>query len=208
MERAVISCEDYTIFKVGTERLHDLANFVVTENYNHHSSEYLPEVVRREVEDVYNEELVYSNNSFCFIVRDRNGKMIGSIRVFKWDKQTLIPMQKIFHISPLETVGDRRAASFWHIGRFAIKSSVGFSTVTLFKQLMTLAVSPIMRDNDSYMIAETDVHLLKVMNALGIKTRKIGKSVTYLASETIPICSAKEELVDFYRRCSTLLQAS
>jgi hypothetical protein len=58
------------------------------------------------------------------------------------------------------------------------------------------------------MIAETDVHLLKVMNALGIKTRKIGKSVTYLASETIPICSAKEELVDFYRRCSTLLQAS
>lgn len=109
-------------------------------------------------------------------------------------------MQKIFHISPLETVGDRRAASFWHIRRFAIKSSVGFSTVILFKQLMTLAVSPIMRYNDSYMIAETDVHLLKVINALGLKTRKIGKSVTYLASGPIPICSAKEELVDFYRR--------
>lgn len=208
MERAVISCKDYTIFRVGTERLHDVAKFVVTENYNHHSSVSIPGIIRHKVEEVYNEELVYSNNSFCYIVRDNNGKMIGSIRVFKWDKHTPIPMQKIFNISPLETVGNKRAASFWHIGRFAIHSSVSFSTIILFKQLMTLAVSPIIRDNDSYMIAETDVHLLKVMNALGMKTRKIGSPLVYLESETIPIYSSKNGLIDFYKRHYPLISLS
>ncbi len=208
MEKAVISCKDYTIFRVGTDRLHDVASFVVTENYNHHSSDPLPETVLQEIEDIYKEELSYSGCSEYFIVRDNCGKMIGSIRVFRWDKVTPTPMQKIFHISPLEKVGNNPGISFWHIGRFAIDSTSGFSTVTLFKQLMALAVEPIMRDDDSYMIAETDSHLLRVMNALGIETRRIGNPLIYLASETIPVCASKKGLTRFYKRCYPLLVAS
>lgn len=208
MEKAVISCKDYTIFRVGIDQLHDVASFVVTENYNHHSSGLLPESAMQDIEDIYNEEFSYSKDSFCFIVRNRKGKMIGSIRVFKWDKQTPIPMQKIFHISPLDKVSNSPNTSFWHIGRFAIDSSVGFSTVTLFKQLMTLAVDPILREEDGYMIAETDSHLLRVMNALGIETKQIGNPLIYLASETIPIYSSKSGLTNFYKRCYPLLCAS
>lgn len=208
MEKAVISCKDYTIYRVGIDQLRDVANFVVTENYNHHSSGLLPESAMQDIEDIYNEEFSYSKDSFCFIVRNREGKMIGSIRVFKWDKQTPIPMQKIFHISPLEKVSDSPDTSFWHIGRFAIDSSAGFSTVTLFKQLMTLAVDPILREEDGYMIAETDSHLLRVMNALGIETKQIGNPLIYLASETIPIYSSKRGLTNFYKRCYPLLCAS
>jgi len=208
MEKVVWSCNDYSIFRVGTDRLHDVASFVVTENYNHHSSGSLPDTIIQEIEDIYHEELSYSKDSFCFIVRDKNRKIIGSIRVFKWDKQTPTPMQKIFHISPLEKVSNKTDTSFWHIGRFAIDSSAGFSTVTLFKQLMTLAVAPILREKNSYMIAETDGHLLRVMNALGIETLQIGNPLIYLASETIPICSSKKGLTNFYQRYCTLLQAS
>lgn len=208
MEKAVISCKDYTIFRVGIDQLRDVASFVVTENYNHHSSGTLPDSAMQEIEDIYNEELSYSKDSFYFIGRDKKGKMIGSIRVFKWDKQTPIPMQKIFHISPLGKVNDTPNTSLWHIGRFAINSSVGFSTVTLFKQLMTLAVDPILREEDSCMIAETDSHLLRVMNALGIETVRIGNPLIYLASETIPVYSSKGGLLTFYKRHYPLLCAS
>jgi hypothetical protein len=208
MEKVVWSCNDYSIFRVGTDRLHDVASFVVTENYNHHSSDYSPDSFMQEIEDIYKEELSYSKESFYFIVRDKNGKMIGCIRVFKWDKQTPTPMQKIFHISPLEKVCNDPDTSFWHIGRFAIDSSTGFSTVKLFKQLMILAVAPILHENDSYMIAETDSHLLRVMNLLGIETRQIGEPMIYLASETIPVYSSKLGLTRFYQRCQSLLVAA
>ena len=83
-------------------------------------------------------------------------------------------MQKIFHISPLEKVTYTPQTSFLHIGRFAIDSTSGLSTITMFKQLMTLALAPILREDDSYMIAETDSHLLRVMNLLGIDTSDRG----------------------------------
>ena len=133
--------------------------------------------------------------------------MIGCIRVFKWDKLTPTPMQKIFHISPLEKVGYTPATSFWHIGRFAIDSTSDFPTVKLFKQLMTLAIAPILQEDDGYMIAETDSHLLRVMSALGIETKQIGNPLIYLASETIPVCSNRKGLIKFYQKCYPLLSA-
>lgn len=208
MEKEVWSCNDYSIYRVGTDRLHDVAQFVVTQNYSHHSSEPIPGTAHQEIEEIYREELSYSEESAYFIVRDKKGKMIGSIRVFRWDKRTPTPMQKIFNISPLEKVESTPKTSFWHIGRFAIDSTSGFSTVTLFKQLMTLAVAPILREEDSYMIAETDSHLLKVMNALGIETQQLGEPLIYLASETIPVYSCRNGLTKFYKRCSRLLAAS
>lgn len=207
MEKMIWSCNDYSIIKVGADRLHDIARFVVTQNYNHHSSEPIPAAARQEIDNIYHEELSYADHSTYFIVLDKDSKMIGSIRVFKWDKITPTPMQKVFHISPLEKVEYTAQTSFWHIGRFAIDSASGFSTVKMFKQLMTLAVAPILHDEDSYMIAETDSHLLRVMNALGIETRQIGNPLIYLASETIPICSSKSGLTKFYQRFYPLIAA-
>jgi N-acyl-L-homoserine lactone synthetase len=208
MEKVIWSCNDYSILRVDANRLHDVAQFVVTQNYNHHSPESIPDTAQQEIDEIYLEELSYSINSSCFIVRNNDGIIVGSIRVFRWDKKTPTPMEKIFHISPLEKVQDTPQTSFWHIGRFAIDSKSGFSTITLFKQLMILAVAPILREDDSYMIAETDSHLLKVMNALGIETQKIGNPLNYLASETIPICSNKKGLIKFYQRCYPLIAPS
>lgn len=200
MEKTVFSCINYTISRVGIDRLHDVARFVVTENYIHHSTINFPDTIQVEIDEIYQEELTYRENSEYYIVRDKAKKMIGCIRVFRWDKHTPTPMEKVFHISPLEKIGNSQKNSFWHIGRFAINSSLGFSSLTLFKQLMAIAVAPIMRNQDSYMIAETDCRLLKIMNALGIKTQTLGQPLVYLASETIPICSSKDDLSEFYSR--------
>lgn len=198
MEKVILKCNDYSIIEVGLERLYDIASFIVNENYNHHSIDGIPHNINDEIDNIYDDEVIYSPNALYYVVIDKGGKMIGSIRTFKWDKSIKTPMEKIFNISPLEKIENSSTTSFWHIGRFVINSKVDFSTIKLFKQLMILAITPIVNDNDSYMLAETDSHLLRVMNSLGIETIQLGQSEMYLASETIPICSSRKGLLHFY----------
>lgn len=205
MESIIWSNTDYSIFRVDAELLYTMASFVVMENYNHHSSSVMNNTVKYEIDKIYMEELLYVNYSRYYIVRDKKGKMVGCIRVFKWDKKTPTPMQRVFHICPLTSVENNMEASFWHIGRFAISAASEFSTIILFKQLMALAITPILQEKNSYMIAETDRHLLRVMNMLGIETRQLATSMTYLASETIPICASRQGLTKFYKKYSNLI---
>ena len=69
---------------------------------------------------------------------------------------------------------------------------------------MALAVQPIVGDNDSYMVAEIDSKLLKVMNALGFVTEQLGEPIYYLTSETVPIYSSKQGIMGFYSKYSYL----
>lgn len=166
------------------------------------------ESLKEEIYSIYQEELQYIDSSIIFIVRNAIGRIIGSIRVFKWDRKTILPLEKIFGINPLMAIHSESDYSYWHIGRFAVDSFAGIPTITLFKQLMVYAVHPIVCDTKSYMIAETDSKLLKVMNALGIETIQMGQSINYLASETVPICSSKNGLMFFYKHYENLYQAS
>ncbi len=168
MEEIIWTCSRYTIIKAGRERLYDVIKFVVAQNYIHHSLGIIPKSVYEEIEKIHLEELSYSDDPFCFIVKNYEGEIIGSIRVYRWDKSTLTPMHKIFNISPLEKIKADPDCTFWHIGRFAIDKSKGFPTITLFKQLMNLAIAPICNDKNGYMLAEIDSHLLKVIRSLGI----------------------------------------
>lgn len=209
MEKLVYANGLYNIGQL-TERkcLQELAEFVVKENYKHHVGNLPYECIKDEINSVYQEELQYIDNSTIFVVRDNTGRIVGSIRVFKWDRKKILPIQKIFGINPLESIHAESDYSYWHIGRFAIDSFAGIPTITLFKQLMVYAVYPVVCDTKSYMIAETDSKLLKVMNALGIKTVQMGHSVNYLASETIPVYSSKNGLLLFYKHYNNLCQVS
>lgn len=208
MKKLVYTNATYQIWQLGKESLHTLAEFVVKENYKHHTGSLSSEHICNEIEAVYQEELLYADNSQIFMVYDKGGKVIGSIRVFKWDRKQILPIQKIFGVNPLKVIHSEAEYNYWHIGRFAIDSFAGISTITLFKQLMVYAVHPIVYDDKSYMIAETDTKLLKVMNALGIETTRLGDSMYYLASETIPVCSSKQGLSSFYAHYRKLCQAS
>ena len=205
MKQIIWSCKDYDIISADSDCLYDMVTFVVNENYSHHSSVGMPSNNKHEINDIYQEELAFVSSSRYYIVYDNNKRIVGSIRVFKWDCNKVIPMQVIFNVFPCEKIESSPSAAFWHIGRFAIDSNVEFSTITLFKQLMVLAISPIVSEAGSYMLAETDSHLLRVMNALGIQTRQLGNPMMYLSSETVPIYSSYEGLSEFYDRYKRLL---
>ncbi len=207
MEKQVYANGVYEILQLGKEHLYELAEFVVRENYKHHAGVADSEELEKEISKVYKEELSYSVNSYIYVVRSAEGKLIGSIRVFKWDKDKPLPIEKIFGINPLQSIHSEPIYEYWHVGRFAIDSFSGMPTLTLFKQLMVYAVYPIVCDDNSYMIAETDSKLLRVMNALGIRTRQLGDSLDYLASETVPICSSKEDIMPFYNHYNRLVNA-
>lgn len=207
MEKLIYSNAQYNIWQLtGKECLQELAEFVVEENYKHHIGKFSHDSIKNEIYSICQEEFQYINTSIIFVARNKANKIIGSIRVFKWDKKKILPLQKIFGINPLMAIHSESDYNYWHIGRFAIDSFAGIPTITLFKQLMVYAVHPIICDDKSYMIAETDSKLLKVMNALNIKTTQLGCPVNYLASETIPVCSSKSGLQSFYNRYRRLCQ--
>lgn len=209
MEKKVASFKEYEIFMADKSCLNEIANFVVRENYSHHMSSFTEKEVNEDIKSVLEEEeYLYDNKSQIYIARDSLGNMIGCIRSFHWDKRKILPIEKIYGINPLNAIHRESKYSFWHIGRFAVAKDSGISTLTLFKRLMALAVKPIVEDKYSYMIAEIDSKLLKVMKVLGFGTRQIGKSIDYLTSETVPVCSSKRGLMGFFSRYGELCKAA
>ncbi|MGH1518491.1 hypothetical protein [Chryseobacterium sp. JK1] len=179
------------------EQLTELAKFVVEENFNHHSENSMPSMeIQDDVQEIYDEELSYFNNSEIFVAKDNTGNIQGSIRVIRWDYKSKLPIQKLFNINPLDMSFSQNVSSIWHIGRFATNKKN--KDRTLFKKLMMYALTPICKDENSIAFAECDSKLLRVMNLMGIKTDIIGDSINYLGSETIPVSMNYDGLKGFY----------
>ena len=209
MEKQIATFKDYAIFMADKTSLLEIAQFVVRENYSHHLSSFTEKEINEDIKSVLEEEeYLYDNKSQIYIARDSFGNMIGCIRSFHWDKHKTLPIEKIYGINPLNVIHQESKYSFWHIGRFAVAKDSRISTLTLFKRLMALAVKPIVEDKYSYMIAEIDSKLLKVMKVLGFGTRQIGKSIDYLTSETVPVCSSKRGIKGFFSKYGKLCKAA
>jgi hypothetical protein len=208
MEKKVASFEKYEIFLADQLCLDEISRFIVKENYVHHLKTKSEPRLDADIFDVFTEEnYLYSPNSKIYIARTYKGQIIGCIRSFRWDKQKILPIEKIYGINPLRAIHEGEKCNFWHIGRFAVTKLSRITTITLFKQLMVLAVKPIVEDKDSCLIAEVDSKLLKVANALGLDTCQVGQPINYLASETIPIFASKKGVSKFYSKYSYLLDA-
>lgn len=73
MEQFITAGKGYTIYESDDAVLYELAEFVVRQNYRHHSG--LNSVIpREEVEHVYNEEKGLINQSRILIARNEYGK--------------------------------------------------------------------------------------------------------------------------------------
>ena len=95
MKNLIYSNGLYAICQLDKKNLYELAEFVVRENYKHHDGDFSTESIREEIHAVYQEELQYFDNSMIFVVRNNAGKIIGSIRVFKWDRKKFLPYRRI-----------------------------------------------------------------------------------------------------------------
>jgi N-acyl-L-homoserine lactone synthetase len=184
------------------ECLRSIAEFTVRMNYLYHAVNEGTMEIEEKTESVYFEEQAFSSESQIYIVEDKRENMIGCIRVMKWNKTELLPVQKLFNINPLDRIESSHNSTYWHVGRFAVDSRMDIPIISLFKQLMLYAIHPIYQEPDGYMIAECDSKLLRVINLLGIKTVHLGNSICYLGSETIPVYADKKGLTAFYQKYS------
>ncbi|KAB8155128.1 hypothetical protein EZY14_004380 [Kordia sp. TARA_039_SRF] len=182
--------------KLQENQMYNLAEFVVQENFKHHSESNLPGNYKKDISDICKEELDYYKNAKVFVSKDEYGAILGTIRVLQWNFTDVLPLQKIFGINPLLVIKNPNVNNIYHIGRFAIKK--GVRDISLLKKLMVNAIAPICEHKDNIAFAECDSKLLRILNILGIKTDIIGESIEYLGSETIPIAMSYDGLIDFY----------
>lgn len=199
MNAYLFSNENYSITKGYKKDLYKIAEFVVKQNYIHHVGEY-DKNIQQQIGEVYDEEYEYIRNSELFIAKDNKENIIGCIRTLKWNYIDSLPIEKIFNIDLKELIDKFSNPTFWHIGRFAINSKSNISNLTLFKQLMTFAIKPICSAPNNYFIAECDSKLLYIMELLGMKTQRLSEGIFYLGSETIPVYSNRDGLIDFYNK--------
>ncbi|MDF1695521.1 MAG: hypothetical protein P1U56_06800 [Saprospiraceae bacterium] len=187
--------------KLDQYQLADLAEFIVSENYNHHAGEVAPSDYRKEVKSIYQQEADYYDNSVVYVAKDYIGQISASIRVLRWNYMDLLPIQKIFGINPLHTI--ENSNDIFHIGRFAIKKDV--RDIKLLKQLMICAIAPVCQHENNVAFAECDSKLLRTLALLGIKATQLGEAVNYLGSETIPIALEYSGLIGFYNKYKGLV---
>lgn len=196
MEQFLTAGKGYTIYESDENVLYELAEFVVKENYRHHSD--LNSIPPKEVEHVCNEERRLIGLSRVLVARNKSGQIIGSIRITRWDKKTTLPLESLFGLNPLELTLNHEVSTFWHIGRFSISNESEFSTILLMRTLMIYAIYPIVNEVTGCLLAEVDRKLFNVLGKLGINVSQLAPSINYLASETIPVYSTSEAMMGFY----------
>lgn len=189
--------------KLQRGQLLDLAEFVVTENFKHHSNNNLPKDYRKDINDIYKEELKFYENSEVYATKDYSGSILGAIRILKWNYIDVLPLQKIFGINPLLALNTANINDIYHIGRFAVKKEV--RDINLFKRLLVCVGELISTHKGNVAFAECDRKLLRILNLLGVKTTIVGESVNYLGSETIPIAMTYDGIIGFYNKNKYLL---
>ncbi|MDO5615434.1 MAG: hypothetical protein Q4G16_04530 [Cruoricaptor ignavus] len=169
-----------------------LKDFIVRENYSHHSSFALKTELSKSEETEYECQLNFGNTT-TFIYTNEHSEIEGTIRVTEWNSRDELPIQKLFSINPLHYVSNK-AYNVWHIGGFAIKKN---RSVKVFKTLMLLSIREICKHKHSFALAECDSKLLRVLNLLGIETEILSDAIHYLGSETIPIKISYDSLNSF-----------
>lgn len=182
--------------------LFNLATFIVEENYYHHDIHSIKSI-EEDAQLIYLEEEKF-NNSKIFLTRDNMNSIIGSIRVFKWDYCTELPLEKIFGIKAKSIFQDENQ-EIWHIGRFAIKKGADLKGFNVFKTLMALGLNEICKNKNSIALAECDVKLLRILTLLGFESKVLANSVNYLGSETIPVFFTYESIKNFLEKNQALL---
>ncbi|GAA5087169.1 hypothetical protein GCM10023210_09890 [Chryseobacterium ginsengisoli] len=177
--------KNFNFSSLSNKDVYELSEFVVIENFNHHTEELNYAQFSKEVNDIYHEELSFKDSKI-FVSRDGNQKINGSIRVLKWNQRDILPLEKLFMINP-STLTNTKDIDIWHIGRFAIKKGIDKTGFGIFKTLMAYAINEVCQNKNSVAIAECDAKLLKVLKLMGIEAITLAEPIHYLGSETIPV---------------------
>lgn len=184
MERTIIETEGYIIVETDSCSLEEIVDFVVKENYLHHQKS-LPANISEEIEELIKEEQQLLPTSRFFVARDRDGLLIGCIRLHHWNHKSDLPITK-FGVSVAEIFPQNEYPNIWHVGRFAIAMNNCKSETSIFKILVYCTVYPIINNCNSVMLAELDMRLFFILKKMGIELNQLGAPELYMGSEVVP----------------------
>ena len=180
MDKFITSYDNYSIWQLSENGLMELSEFVVMENYKHHTAGKLNDDFDSEITSVYNEEMRYFSRSRVFVAKNDQGAIIGAIRLMNWNKKEILPIQSLFDIQNLCDISPEDGVSaIWHIGRLAVNTDIGRYGLILFKLLLLYAMFPICDQEKGIVFAECDSKLLRTMLLMGIQVKTLGEGIEY-----------------------------
>lgn len=172
--------------------------FVITQNHIYYNQDNPVNTYTHLLDSICSFERFFYDKSIFFIARDENNNIIGTIRSLLWDNSTQLPIETIFGVNLRAYFRGYDKFKLWHIGRFAIEKRI--NSISLLKDLILKAISPIVKRKSLGAVSECDEKLLRVLNILGIESRIIAPAKEYLGSNTIPVFFSYETLCKFYVR--------
>ena len=190
--------DSYYFTKLKKEELFELIHFYLrttAEYYNlddSHNEEYTSHY-----KNLLGEDLSFFDNSIYYVLRDRKLHNIhASIRITYWDRETILPIQKLFSVTKEELLS-LKLNHYWHIGRFIISKRIEGQRISILKKMLFDAFFPPYSLDKGLIIAECDKKLVNTLLRLGIPSYELGSPIIYLYSETLPIY-IKTEWLDFF----------
>lgn len=113
MEKLIFKNESYLItLSVDDSNIYEIADFVVRENRMQHAPDENTSFLYHDIDKVYKEESTY-RNKLLYIVRDLSGRLIGCIRIFKWNKSDILPIKNIFGVDPSKSLYSQSDTVYW-----------------------------------------------------------------------------------------------
>ena len=207
MDNIISTYYDYSICKLSFDELNELAEFVVSENYKHHKKQsYSMMSLRNEIDEVLKDEILFYGSSHIIVVRNNQDRIVGTIRLMKWDGRVELPITKFFGINPKDLSINSSNTIVWHMGRFAVSSEIKDCRNELFRLLIFYALAPICRVKDSILLAECDSKLFHVASYLGLNVIALDEGKEILGSTTIPMYATRDGMTEFImNNCSLAL---
>lgn len=200
METTIKTKASYSILETDSASLKEIAQFVVKENYLHHAGTACTYKEETIVNKICLEEEVLTKSSHILVARDRDGILIGCVRITLWNGKDTLPIERLFGIDPSSLPINYSCSPVFHIGRLAISKENGSKHSDLLKTFMAYVAKAVLSFPYGCLIAEVDKKLFRIFGLMGISAHQIGEPIEYLASETVPMYATSEDLIDFYHR--------
>lgn len=200
--------ENYYFTKLNSTEIPELIHFYLVTTQEHYKlDQYSSQDYHKDYESLIREDVVFFEQSIYYVLRNKIDHGIqASIRITYWDKQTPLPIQKLFNIKTDDLLIPN-IDNFWHIGRFVISGKIIGNRIHILKKMLYDAFYAPYTLGKGLIIAECDRKVVNTLRKLEIETYQLGNPIIYLYSETLPIYIRSEWLETFIQK-NKLAQSS
>ncbi len=193
--------ENYYFTKLNKSELPELIHFYLVTTREHYKLDsYSEEAYKFDFESLMGEDQIFFDCSIYYVLRSKlHNSIHACIRITFWDKETSLPIQKLFDIET-ESLLIPHVTNFWHIGRFVISGKIVGNRINILKKMLFDAFYGPHCLGSGLVIAECDRKVVNTLRKLEIESYQLGDPIIYLYSETLPIYIKSEWLEAFIEK--------